>query len=256
MTVDIGALLSGQIFAFILVFARVGTVFMLMPGIGEPFVLARARLLLAVATTLLLVPVLAPNLPKMPEQVGEIARLLFIEIAVGLFFGTILRLLLSALETAGLLISIQIGLSNATMFNPAFATQGTLPGALLSTVAVLLLFMTGMEEMLIGGMVGTYDAFKPGVALIFEDFAALMAQLMSKVFTLSAQLAMPFFMVGLLTYVPLGVMNRLMPQLQVLSVAMPLQIWAGLMIFALTITTMMIFWLEQFDQILRTLLMR
>lgn len=256
MTVDLGALLSGQVFAFILVFARVGTTYMLIPGIGEPFVLARARLLLAVATTMLLVPLLAPTLPKMPEQIGEIVRLLFIEIVVGLFFGTILRLLLSALETAGLLISIQVGLSNATMFNPAFATQGTLPGALLSTVAVLLLFMTGMENMLIGGMVGTYDAFKPGVALVFEDIAGLMAQLMGKVFALSAQLAMPFFMIGLLTYVPLGVMNRLMPQLQVLTVAMPLQIGVGLAIIGLTISTMMIFWLEQFSQILQTLLLR
>ncbi|MGB4101703.1 MAG: flagellar biosynthetic protein FliR [Alphaproteobacteria bacterium] len=256
MTFDIGALLSGHVFGFVLVFARVGTVFMLLPGIGEPFVMARARLLLAVATSFLLLPVMAPDLPKMPEHIAEIARLLFIEVIVGLFFGTILRFLVSALETAGLLISMQIGLSNATMFNPAFATQGTLPGAMLSTIAVLLLFMTGMEEMLLRGMVGTYDTFKPGVPLIFEDIAGMMAQLMSKVFALAVQLAIPFLMVGLLTYVPLGVMNRMMPQLQVLAVAMPLQIWVGLIILAVTIATIMMYWLEQFDQILRTLLIR
>ena len=256
MTVDLGALLSGQVFAFVLIFARVGTTFMLLPGIGEPFVQARARLLLASAVTLLLVPLLGPSLPKMPEQVGELARLLTLEIVVGIFFGTILRMLLSALETAGLFISIQIGLSNATLFNPAFATQGTLPAALLSTVAVLLLFMTGLEEMLINGMVGTYDVFKPGVPIIFEDLAGVMAQMMSKVFALAAQMSLPFFIVGLLTYVPLGMMNRLMPQLQVLAVAMPMQIGIGLSIFGLTITTIMMFWLDQFSQILQSLLLR
>jgi flagellar biosynthetic protein FliR len=256
MAVDIGALLSGQVFAFILIFARIGTAFMLLPGIGEPFVQARARLLLAVAVAFLLLPLLSPTLPKMPEQVGEMTRLLFIEVVVGLFFGTILRLLLSALETAGLFISFQIGLSNATIFNPAFATQGTLPGALLSTVAVLLLFITGMEDMLISGLVGTYDVFKPGVSLIFEDMTGLMAQLMDKVFVVAAQIAVPFFMIGLLMYVPLGVMNRLMPQLQVLSVAMPMQIGVGLALFAMTISAALLFWLEQFGQILQSTLLR
>ena len=256
MTFDLAALLSGQVFAFMLLFARFGAGFMLLPGIGEPYVPARARLLLAAGFTLLLLPVLSGRLPPIPAQPAEIARLLAIEIIVGLFFGTILRLLLSALETAGMFISFQTGLSNATMFNPAFATQGTLPGALLSTVAVLLLFLTGLEDSLLAGLAGTYDVFLPGAPLIYEDIAGTMAQIMARVFTISAQMAAPFFLIGLLMYVPVGVMNRLVPQLQVLMVVMPLQVGVGLALFGLTITTILMFWLRQFEDIIHGLLLR
>lgn len=254
MSVDLNELLSGQIFAFMMIFARVGTFFMLMPGVGEPFVLSRARLILALSVSFLLMPVLAADLPAMPAAVGAMLRLLSIEIVVGLFFGTFLRFLLSALEEAGHMISIQIGLSNASLFNPAFATQGSLPGAMLSTVAVLLLFSTGMEQMLLGGLMGTYNLFKPGVSLELGDMAQTLAQTAVKASVIGLQMAIPFVLIGLLLFVPLGVMNRLMPQLQVLVVAMPLQVGVGLLLFGLTITTMLLFWLRQFEGSVHALL--
>ncbi|MEJ0062724.1 MAG: flagellar biosynthetic protein FliR [Alphaproteobacteria bacterium] len=256
MTVDLEALLSGQVFAFMMIFARIGTAFMLVPGIGEPYVPMRSRLLLALGVTLLLLPVLSPQIPQLPEQIGSLVRLLFIEITIGLFFGTILRFLLSALELAGTFVSFQIGLSNATLFNPAFATQGTLPGALLSSVGVLLLFYSGFGDMILGGMVGTYDVFKPGVMPVFEDMSDTIAHLLPKAFAIGTQMAIPFFLIGILMYVPIGIMNRLMPQLQVLFVAMPLQIGVGLALFGMTISTMMLFWLQQFGESLHGLTQR
>ena len=254
MSVDLNELLSGQVFAFMMIFARVGTFFMLMPGIGEPFVLSRARLMIALAVTLLLLPVLEPDLPKQPAAVGTMLHLLVIEMIVGLFFGTFLRFLLSALEEAGHMISMQIGLSNAALFNPAFATQGSLPGAMLSTVAVLLLFSPDMQRMLLGGLVSTYGLFRPGVTPEFGDMAQTLSQTAVKVAMIGLQMAIPFVLIGLLLFVPLGVMNRLMPQLQVLVVAMPLQVGVGLLLFGLTITTMLLFWLRQFESSVHALL--
>ena len=209
--------------------------------------------LLACGFTLLLLPLLQERLPTMPAATGAVLALLFIEVTVGLFFGTVMRVLLSALEQAGMLISMQIGLSNASLFNPAFATQGTLPGALLSTAAVLLLFMTGMENILLGGLVGTYDVFKPGAALELGDMADTMARLTGQSFSLGLQMAVPFVLIGLLMFVPLGVMNRMMPQLQVLVVALPLQVGVGLLLFGLTLSTMLLFWLHQFEDTLLSL---
>jgi flagellar biosynthesis protein FliR len=254
MSVDLNELLSGQVFAFMMIFARVGTFFMLMPGIGEPFVLSRARLMIALAVTLLLLPVLGPDLPMQPAAVGTMLHLLVIEMIVGLFFGTFLRFLLSALEEAGHMISMQIGLSNAALFNPAFATQGSLPGAMLSTVAVLLLFSPDMQRMLLGGLVSTYGLFRPGVTPEFGDMAQTLSQTAVKVAMIGLQMAIPFVLIGLLLFVPLGVMNRLMPQLQVLVVAMPLQVGVGLLLFGLTITTMLLFWLRQFESSVHALL--
>jgi flagellar biosynthesis protein FliR len=254
MSIDLGALFSGQIFAFMLIFARLGAAFMLMPGIGEPYVLSRARLGLALGTTLLLLPVLSPSLPAQPEDLAAVARLLFIEVTVGLFFGTILRFLMAALEEAGLIISIQAGLSNASVFNPALASQGTLPGAMLGAAAILLLFTTGLDKLLLGGLVATYELFKPGVSLPIADMSDTIAHLTAEMARIGFQIALPFVLIGLLTQVPLGLMNRMMPQLQVLTLAMPLQIGVGLLIFGLTISAMLLFWLERFEAILYEIL--
>ncbi len=62
------------------------------------------------------------------------------EVVIGLFFGTLLRMLISSLETAGTVIGMQTGLSNATILNPALAAQSTLPSAMLSVVGVTLHF--------------------------------------------------------------------------------------------------------------------
>ena len=67
-------------------------------------------------------------------------------------------------------------------------------------------------------------------------------------------MAIPFVLIGLLLFVPLGVMNRLMPQLQVLVVAMPLQVGVGILLFGLTITTLLLFWLRQFEGSVHALL--
>lgn len=253
-TLDLNELLSGQVFAFLMIFARLGSAFMLFPGIGEPFVAARVRLVFALAICFLLLPVLGGAMPASSSQPAEILRLMGQEIMVGLFFGTMLRFLISALETAGSVISMQIGLSNASVFNPAMATQGTLPSAMLGAVGIVLLFVTGFEDMLIRGLLGTYEVFVPGQPLLMSDMSESIARLAGRVFALGLEIAAPFLVIGLLMMVALGLMARLMPQLQMLILALPLQICTGLALFGITLSGIMLYWLQSFQRELQGLM--
>lgn len=93
-------ILPANLFAAALVFARLGSALMLLPGIGEIYVSPRLRLVLALGITLVATPVVAPGLPRLPSGAIELALMLGGEIAVGLFLGTIARILLAALEVA------------------------------------------------------------------------------------------------------------------------------------------------------------
>src|SRR5688572_15195275 len=108
MTLD--QALTGQVFAFLLIFTRLGTAFMLLPGFGDPYVAQRIRLLLALAISFVVLPVLAPHLPPMPKSASDLIMLLALESFVGVFLGTISKLLMSALETAGAIIAMAAGL--------------------------------------------------------------------------------------------------------------------------------------------------
>src|SRR5665213_1742787 len=91
-------LLVGNIFAFLLIFMRFGTALMIMPGIGDSFVSPQIRLLFALAISFVLTPVLAVHLPSIPSDTGQLVALLVSEAFIGIFIGTTMRILVSALD--------------------------------------------------------------------------------------------------------------------------------------------------------------
>src|SRR4051812_20025708 len=112
-------LVVNNIFAFLLIFMRFGVALMIMPGIGDTFVSPTVRLLFAAAISFILTPVLAPHLPAIPSNTGVFIELLLSEVFIGIFIGLIMRIMISALDTAGTIVSIQASLSNASLFNPS-----------------------------------------------------------------------------------------------------------------------------------------
>ena len=123
--------MTAEVFALLLIFARVGSAMVLLPGIGENYVSPRERLLLAGAIAIVVAPVLAPRLPPQPGSPVTLLLLLGGEIGVGLFIGTVARITFTALEVAGTIISLQIGLATASVFNPLISDQGSLISVLM-----------------------------------------------------------------------------------------------------------------------------
>src|ERR1700723_2987293 len=100
---NLDSFLSGHVFAFMLLLSRIGAVMMLFPGIGESYVSPRIRMMFAFFICLLLLEPMLPRLPPMPAAPAEMARLIGYEIIIGIFFGTLVRMLISALEATGMM---------------------------------------------------------------------------------------------------------------------------------------------------------
>jgi flagellar biosynthetic protein FliR len=196
---------------------------------------------------LLLEPMLL-RFPAMPSAPGELVRLVGYEIIVGLFFGTLVRLAVSALESTGMIIGMQTGLSSATMINPALATQSPLPSAFLSMAGLALVFITGLDHFLIRAMIGLYNAFPPGGAFMPGDMAQTVIHVANQSFIVGIELSAPFLITGLLLYAAMGILQRLLPNVQLFLIMMPLEIWGGLLMFSLTIATILTLWLHYVDQ--------
>ena len=240
-------LVGDQLYVWILVFMRVGAAFMTMPAIGDQFVSARTRLLLAVAVTIVVSPVLRQHLPPEPTHVLSLTLLIVGEITVGIFLGTVARLLFSALEVAGSVIAAQSGLANAQIFNPAMASQGTLPAALMGWLGLLLIFLTDLHHVMIMAVVDSYTLFVPGAAIPVNDMAEMIGRLVAKSFLIGLQMCAPFIVTGILFSLALGLLNKLAPQIQVFYLFMSTQVALGLFLFAITLSGMMMFWLAYFE---------
>lgn len=240
--------LTTGIFAFLLVFTRIGTAFMIMPGVGDSFVPQNIRLYLALGLSLVLSPVIQPFIPDPMPALPALFVLIFMEFATGLFFGTIARVLMVALDTAGMIISMSAGLANAQVFNPSLSGQGSIVGAFLSVTGVVLLFATNMHHLLIYGLVESYHMFPIGGVPDAGGMAEMMTRAVSASFLVGFQLAIPFVVVALLIYIGMGVLSRLMPQIQVFILALPMQILLALLTLSLTLSAGLLYWLEKFEE--------
>jgi len=239
-------LLPTNLFAAFLVFARLGSAMILLPGIGEVYVAPRLRLVLALGLTLVATPVVAPLLPPIPGTAIGLALLLAGEIAVGLFLGTVARIMLAALQVAGSVVSIELGLSAALIFNPLAQTQEAITSAFYSVAGVLIIFLADLHHPMLRALVGSYGVFHPGAIFAWGEFSDAIAHAVTESFRLGVEMAAPFVIVGTIFYVALGLVSRLAPQLQILFVIQPLQIVAGLVAFALLLATGMQWFVERF----------
>ncbi len=238
----------GHIFAFMLIFMRLGMALMIMPGIGDSFVSPQVRLHFALGMAFVLTPFLAPNLPPIPKASVDMIVLLMTEAFIGIFIGTVMRIMVNALDTAGSVISIQAGFSNALVFNPATASQGTLVGALYSVTGVTLLFVTNMHHYMLASVVDSYMVFPANGTLIdIKSVYEVIAQTVNVAFKLGVQLALPFLIVGTLVQVGFGLLGRLMPQVQIFFLALPVQILLSLVMLTMVLSAGMMFWLSSFE---------
>ena len=216
-----------QVYAFLIVFARIAATVMLIPGIGEAFVPIRVRLLFAILLTIIIAPLVSGSLPPEPRQVVELFGLLAVEIIIGIYIGIVARIMLLTLDTVGRFIGVTIGMANAEVFNPSISSQASLPGLLLTTMGVVILFSTNMHHMLILAVTDSYNMFPVGKMLLASDSAFAVARLISDSFRLALQLAAPFIVISLIFFMGLGMLARLMPQLQIFFVGLPVQLAGG-----------------------------
>lgn len=244
---NLATLVPGGIFAFMIVFARVGAALMLLPGIGDMTTPAQVRLLLALGLTLAVTPALAAGLPPVPASPVALVSVILTESLIGFFFGMLARFMISALEIAGMVVSQQIGLANAFALNPTLATQGSIPGALLGMAGVLLIFATDLHHLLLRALVQTYTLFPAGTPPPLGDMTETITRFAARTFLVGVELAAPFLVVGLVLFTGVGFLGRLMPQVQFFMIITPLQIGLGLAMLAATLSGLMLFWLSSFE---------
>ena len=240
-------LIPQELFIIFLVFTRTGAALMVMPGFGEAYVPPRVRLLIALAISVVVTPVVTAQMPDLPATPLALFVLLFGEIAIGVFLGLIGRILLVALHTTGTVISFQVGMANAFVFDATTAQQASLPSMFLTVLGVLIIFTADLHHLMLRAVVDSYNLFTPGVMPPIEDFSEFISRLVADSFILGIQLAGPFMAVGLVFYLGIGLLARLMPQVQIFFIALPMQIMLGILVVALTLSAALMWFLDSFE---------
>jgi len=253
MRVDI-SLLPALAATFMLVFARVGAMVMLLPGFGESNIPVRVKLGIALLLTLIILPLHRAAYQVDLTSMSSLAVLMVHEIIIGIVLGATARVTLSALAVAGSVIAQQLGLGFVTAVDPTQGQQGLLIGNFLTILGMTLLFATDSHHLVIAALNESYRIFSPGELMPSGDVAALATRAFSAAFKIGMQLSAPFLVFGLVFNIGLGILARLMPAMQVYFVGVPLSIMVGFLIFALVLSGMMGTYLNYYTGVMHELI--
>jgi flagellar biosynthesis protein FliR len=142
-----------QLGAFLLIFARVGTALMVMPGFGDSYVSPRIRLLFGLAMSVLLTPVLVDKMPPLPASAFSLGLVLIAEVIIGFFIGLIGRTLLSVLHVAGTIIAFQSSLAVSSIFDPVTGAQTAVLSNFMTVVAMTIIFALNLHHIMLAAVV-------------------------------------------------------------------------------------------------------
>src|SRR3954454_6160828 len=252
MRIDI-SLLPALAATFMLVFARIGAMVMLLPGLGEVNIPTRIKLSIALLLTLIVLPLHRAAYQVDMSSLTPLLVLMLHEIVIGIVLGATARVTLSALQVAGSVIAHQLGLGFVTAIDPTQGQQGLLIGNFLTILGLTLLFATDSHHLVIAALNESYRIFAPGELMSSGDIASLATRAFAAAFKIGMQLSAPFLVFGLVFNLGLGILARLMPAMQVYFVGVPLSIMVGFLVFAMVITAMMGTYLNYFTGVMHDL---
>jgi flagellar biosynthetic protein FliR len=211
------------------------------------------RAAIAVALVALVGPLIVPLMPPPPPDPLGTASMVAAEILTGLWIGWLARLLLIAMPLAGQIIASVIGLANVLQPDAALGGQTSALSRLLGLVAPTILFTSGLYLLPVEALVGSYRLIAPGAVLPAGDTAETVLRSVSACFGLGLRLAAPFILAGTIWHVALGVLGRLVPNLQVFFLSAPGQIFGGLLLLAVLSGALLETWHEQMASFLAAL---
>lgn len=242
-----------ELLGYFFVFTRLAGVMMLLPGFGETYVPMQVRLLAAVVLSIALAPLVAATLPLTPLVGPETLFFMVRETLIGLALGAIGRIMLSALQVTATLVAYQTSLSSAMIFNPALGTQDSAFSPYLLMGATALIFITNMHYHIIEAFIKSYEAFPPTAPFPASDFKDMMVGIISHSFNLGVKLAIPFLIAGIIGNFAMGLLGRLVPQIQVYFMMIPAQVLLGMVVVMICVTTILSLFIQDFFRIYQDL---
>lgn len=223
--------------------ARVGGLVLVAPVFSAKVVPVAVRTALVITLTVLLTPVAVSHLTATPALTPTA---FLSETLVGFAIGMGAAIFVGAAEAAGELLAVQIGLSGAAVVDPLTQTQGPALGQFLNLYAVALLLALNAHLVMLDALAASLAHIPVGGAVDMQAGAASLVSLGTTLFALGLRFAAPVVALVLIGNVALAVLSRAAPQLNILSLAFPVQIGLGLFAFGAALP-MIALWFQGWD---------
>jgi len=238
------------IIATFLIFCRIGTCLMLMPGFSSPRVPTRVRLFVVVSLTLALAPMLADGVKaSIPnDEPVTVFRLIASEMIIGAIIGLMGRMFYLALQFAGASISMFVGLSNTPDAHIEEDEPQAAVTSLITLTATVLIFVMGLHWEIIRALVESY-AVVPVAKQLADNFGLIkIVDALTDAFFLALRISAPFMVYSLMINLMFGILGKLTPQIPVYFISIPFVLAGGGLILYFTSSELLQLFMNGFTE--------
>ncbi|HID36530.1 MAG TPA: flagellar biosynthetic protein FliR [Ghiorsea sp.] len=221
-----------------LIFLRISLLMMLLPVLGHKMIPAPVKAGFVGLLTLLLFPVVSKHVPAIEADVVRFALLAIQEMLLAAALGLLAQLIFTAAQFAGQVMSLQMGMAMASIFDPATSSQSAIVAQFVGVLAILMWLASGAHHMFIMTLIESFSILPPGSSWSFHGWQAI-TDAAAAMFVLAVKLMAPVLLLLFFVYVALGLIARAVPQVQVFFVSFPLSVGLGLLILGLSLPAFM-----------------
>jgi flagellar biosynthetic protein FliR len=213
---------------FIVVLARVGGLVSFAPFWAHKAVTPQVRAMLAGALALGLTPLLMSKIATPPSDISSLTVILAGELAIGMVFGFVGRIVFSGFELAAHLLASQMGFSLAGTIDPSTQAQTTAFGTIAQMLALMVLLAIDGHHWFLAAAVRSFSTTAPGSFTFSPELLDILLKLSGNALVVGVTLAAPAIIVLLAVEFALEFFGRTAPQFQVFILGFPLKIGVGM----------------------------
>ncbi|MEN3792698.1 flagellar biosynthetic protein FliR [Fulvimarina sp. MAC3] len=239
---------SAFIFAHFLIFCRIGTCLMLLPGYSSNRIPTQVRLFLGFAISLALSPLLLPEIEPLVVGATDAGRLklIFSEVMIGFFIGLLGRCFLIALSFFGYVIANAIGMGQ--QLGPVYEdAPDPVIGTMITITATTLIFVTNLHAEIARALVDSYNALPASDGFGVQASLISLTDNLKLTFVLGLRIASPFVLYAVVVNFAIGLANKLTPQIPVYFISLPFVLAGGLFLFSYVIGDFLIIFMNSFE---------
>ncbi len=224
MALDI---MVSQLSVYILVFCRVGGMIFFNPLLSRRSIPAQFKVGMVLGLTLIIVPYFDYTLiPQFTDL--KFVLMMMSELFIGVCMGFIFITFYFMIFAAGDMIDMGIGLAMAKAFNPDLSIQSSVSGNIFQLFFVIYFFVTNSHLVLIRIIVASFDLVNLGTVTLSSSISQFMLTLFVNVFILSIQLALPYITAAFVVEMSMGILMKMVPQINVFAINFPFKILFGM----------------------------
>ena len=149
---------------------------------------------------------------------------------IGIVIGFIMTLFLSVFQLGGEVMDMQMGLSMASMYDPATKANISVTGNLLTSMYVLIFFISNAHLALFSVVIQSFQVIPLGIGQVSDQVAVFFIELMYYIFIYAVQLSIPIIVTEIIAEFAVGILMRLVPNINVFVINIQIKVIIGLIV--------------------------